>query len=131
MKIDNNILAITNCLFKDKEKWQWVTDEQKELFFFPINRLLSKKYPALAQFINRKSTNKAAALDTWFSFFLDKPYPSWMWSKSQKTKKEKDLEFLSKEYDINPKDIQFLNKINPEAIKEELKYLLKQNENGK
>lgn len=125
MKIDNNILAITNCLFKDKEKWQWVTDEQKELFFFPINRLLSKKYPLLSQLINRKSTNKAAALDNWFHFFLNKPYPSWMWSKSDKTKKEEDLEILSKEYDINLKDIEFLSKINPEALKEELKYLLK------
>jgi len=125
MKIDNNILAITNCLFKDKEKWQWVTDEQKELFFFPINRLLSKRYPHHAQLINRKTTNKAAALDNWFHFFLNKPYPSWMWSKSEKTKKEEDLEVLTKEYDINPKDIEFLSKINPEALKEELKYLLK------
>jgi hypothetical protein len=32
MKIDNNILAISNVMFKERHNWKWVTEEQKEQF---------------------------------------------------------------------------------------------------
>lgn len=125
MRIDNNLLAITNCLFKDKNNWQFVTEVQKEQFFFPINRLLAKRYPFQAQKLNNKSSNKAAALDTWFAFFLDKPYPSWMWSKSEKKAKEETYENLMQEYDIHPNDFLLIKELFPDTIEEEIKYLSK------
>lgn len=125
MNIEDNLLAITNCLFKDKEKWKWVTQKQKETFFFPINRLLSKRYPDFAQLLNNKYSDKASALDCWFFFMKDKPYPSWMWTKSKKEKTEQDFQHVIKEYDINPKDLNILKLIALDKLKEEEKYLNK------
>ena len=45
MIIENNLLAVTNAMFKDKKNWNWVNDEQKNDFFFIINRLLAKRFP--------------------------------------------------------------------------------------
>lgn len=126
MKIEDNLLAITNCLFKDKKNWLFVTKEQKETFFFPINRLLSKQYPIQSQLINNKYTDKAAALDCWFLFFSNKPYPSWMWSKKEKTKKDEDYKDLLKIHDINEKDLSLLKFIANDLLKEEINYLNKQ-----
>lgn len=126
MKVEDNLLAITNCMFKDKGNWKFVTQEQKETYFFIINRLLSKKFPDLAQLLNTKSTDKASALDCWFLLFFDKPYPSWIWSKKEKTKTQEDYSEVLKEYDINEKDLELLKVIAPELLKEEIKYLNKQ-----
>ena len=39
--IDNNILAISNVMFRDKKDWSKVTDEQKEQFFFIFNNSIN------------------------------------------------------------------------------------------
>lgn len=126
MKIEDNLLAMTNCIFKDRANWKFVTVEQKETFFFPINRLLSKKYPELAATINIKWCDKAAALDSWFAFFDGKPYPSWMWQKREKTKKDEDYNILTEIHDIHKKDLSLLKLVAKDSIKEELNYLNKQ-----
>ena len=41
-----------------RELWQFVTDEQKELYFFIFNRYFSKKFPEKSQLLNDKSINK-------------------------------------------------------------------------
>lgn len=125
MKIENNILAITNCLFKDKHNWQFVSPEQKEQFFFPINRLLSRRYPQLAHLLNNKFSDKASALDCWFYFMMDKPYPSWMWKKNQKQQKEQVFQEVAREHDINAKDLPLLKVLAHEQLIEEEKYLNK------
>ena len=98
MIIDNNVLAISKCMFQERKNWKFVTDEQKELFFFIINRYMSKKYPYLAQLLNDKTTDKVSGMDLWFHFMEGKPYPKWFWSKSEKSKDTKD--FTEKEINL-------------------------------
>jgi len=54
MIIENNLLAVTNAMFKDKKNWNWVNDEQKNDFFFIINRLLAKRFTEKSQLLNLK-----------------------------------------------------------------------------
>ena len=42
MEIENNLFSVSNALIKDKEKWKYVSDDQKESFFFIINRYIIK-----------------------------------------------------------------------------------------
>lgn len=127
-QIDDNLLAIFNCMVKNKNDWEYVTDEQKEKFFFIINRQLSKKYPEKSKLLNDKLINKVSAMDTWYFFMLDKPYPKWFWSKSSVDKQksewnESDLKSLIFESDISKEDLQILINYYPDIVKEEIKYL--------
>lgn len=127
-QIDDNLLAIFNCMVKNKNDWEYVTDEQKEKFFFIINRQLSKKYPEKSKLLNDKLINKVSAMDTWYFFMLDKPYPKWFWSKSAVDKQksewnESDLKSLMFESDISREDLQILINYYPDIVKEEIKYL--------
>ena len=130
--IDNNILAISNAMFKDKKNWSKVTDEQKEQFFFIFNRYFSKRYPKESQLLNGKEINKSDCMDLWFEFIKNKPYPQWFWSKStEKSEKgefsEKELMMLRQYLDIKSEELDFLIKHNREEIIEELEYLKKSN----
>jgi len=128
MTIDNNILAISKCMFQERRNWKFVTDEQKESFFFIMNRYFSKKYPELSQLLNDKFTDKALGMDLWFQFMENKPYPKWFWSKSEKNKdesifSEKDINLLLQKFDITYEELELLIKYNIEEVKEELKYI--------
>jgi len=128
--IESNILAISNAMFKNKKDWKLVTDEQKEQFFFIINRYFSKKYPDYAQLMNKKQTNKIIGMDLWFEFMKDKPYPKWFWSKAKEdsSKKEftdKELFELQKKLDLKKDEIDFLIKHHKDEVIEELEYLKK------
>src|ERR1035437_1474839 len=95
--IDDDLLAIFNTIFKNREDWQYVTDKQKETFFFIINRGMSKMYPIQAQLLNLKTIDKVSALGLWFHFVENQPYPKWFWSKGEKSEKiipEKDYNLL-------------------------------------
>jgi hypothetical protein len=127
MKIDNNLLSITNCIFKERDKWQFVTDSQKEEFAFIVNRLFSKMYPVQSQCLNHKHQDKVSMMNMWFSFQERKPYPRWFWSKSPNWDKtnlpEKDFKLLMSKLNINKEeDLIFLLEKYPEYIKEELKW---------
>ena len=126
MQIEDNLLSIFNCIFKNRENWKHVTDTQKEKYFFIMNRLFSKKFPEKSQLLNNKLIDSVSAMDTWYLFFLDKPYPKWFWSKSSsKTKSEiddKDILNLMVEYDLKKEDIEILIRINPDLVKENIKY---------
>lgn len=113
-------------MFKNKHDYVYVSKKQKEDFFFIINRLLSKKYHEQGQMLNNHYTDKAAALDAWFFFFTDKPYPSWMWEKTDKKTEENVYTSVRKEYDINIEDIKLLQSLYGEQLKEEEKFLNKQ-----
>ncbi len=128
MKIENHLLAITNAMFKDKSDYVFVTDEQKEEFFFIINRLLSKRFPDKSQLLNLKTINKVAALDLWFHFMKNKPYPSWIWSKTEKVKadvSDADYKLLLSKLRIKDLDLDYLIQNHFDFIKEELKYFKK------
>jgi len=129
MIIEDNLTSIFNAMFKNRNNWKWVTEKQKETYFFIINRYLSKKYPDKAQLLNLKSIDKVVSIDLWFHFMLDKPYPSWFWSKSDKIEKsefsDKDYKILLKGLRIKDIDLDYLIDNNIDFIKEELNYLKK------
>lgn len=129
MRIEDNLLAITNAMFRNKTDWQFVTDEQKEKWFFIINRNFSKKYPDKAQLLNTKTIDKVTALNIWYNFMLDKPYPNWFWSKGESIEKGKvsDKEFkqLLEHLKIKDIDLNYLIDKKFDFIKEELTYLKK------
>jgi hypothetical protein len=125
MRIDDNLLAITNTIFKNKSDWKWVTDEQKEAYFFIINRMMSKKYPIKAQLFNIKNIDKVSSMNLWYQFMLDKPYPKWFWSKSKKENSsisEKDFKLLISKLKIKDLDLHYLIEKHFDFIKEELNY---------
>jgi hypothetical protein len=125
MRIDDNLLAITNTIFKNKSDWKWVTDEQKEDYFFIINRMMSKKYSTKAQLFNIKNIDKVSSMNLWYQFMLDKPYPKWFWSKSKKENSsisEKDFKLLISKLKIKDLDLYYLIEKHFDFIKEELNY---------
>ena len=128
MIIENNLLAVTNAMFKDKKNWNWVSDNQKNDFFFIINRLLAKRFSEKAQLLNLKSIDKVSGLDLWYHFMKDKPYPSWIWSKSEKEKgpvADSDYKLLLSKLKIKDIDLDYLIENNFDFIKEELNYFKK------
>lgn len=120
------IIDIANALFTDKNKWKDITDEDKEKFFFIFNRYFSKKYPEKSQLLNLKNVDKVSAFNLWFNYMIDKPYPKWFWSKSEKLEKseisEKDYKLLLTNLKIKESDLDFLIDNHIDFIKEELKY---------
>ena len=128
MIIDNNLLAISKCMFQERNRWKFVTDEQKNDHFFIINRYFSKQYPYLAQLLNDKSSDKVAGMDLWFYFMEGKPYPKWFWSKSEKSKddsifSEKEINSLLNKFDIKQEELDLLIKYHLDDVREELKYI--------
>jgi len=127
------ITDVANALFTNKQNWTSITDEDKEKYFFIFNRYFSKKYPEQAQLLNLKSINKVSAFDTWYYFMINKPYPKWFWSKSEKSEKgeisEKDYKLLLQKLRIKDIDLNYLIENHLDFIKEELKYY-KQIEKG-
>lgn len=126
MKVEDNLTAFFDALIKKRENWKWVTDEQKEKNFFIINRFMAKKYTGLSQLLNIKTIDKVAAMDCWFHFMENEPYPKWFWSKSQIEKESLssgDKKILIGRLEIKESDLEWLLKLDPQFIKDELKYL--------
>jgi len=127
-QIEDNLLAIWKCMFQERNKWKYVSDKQKEKWFFIINRNMAKKYPEKAQLLNLKSIDKATSMDLWFHFMKTQPYPTWFWSKSPKQEKgipEKEYKQLLKHLLIKESDLDYLLDKYPDFIKEEQTYLKK------
>jgi hypothetical protein len=130
MEIEDNLLAISNVIFRNRENWKFVTDEQKLKWFFIINRNLSKKFPEKAQLLNLKSIDKITAMNLWYQFMLNQPYPNWFWSKSDKGDNseisDKDYKIILQRLKIKDIDLDYLIKNHINFIKEELIYIKKQ-----
>jgi pyruvate dehydrogenase complex dehydrogenase (E1) component len=143
--ITNNITTLTNAMFLYRKQWPLISDDIKEKWFFILNRYLSKLYPEQAQMLNDKSIDKITATNIWYAFMLDKPYPNVMWSKAEevlpdkdapskedekKVKKilfsQKDLLNLQKEIQITDSELEVLVMYHEEELKDELKYIKKQ-----
>lgn len=121
------LIDVANSMFRDKHNWKYVSDIQKEKFFFIFNRYFSKKYPGRSQLLNNKTIDKVTALNLWYYFNLDKSYPKWFWSKCPKSTSsdidEKDFDLLMKKLNLNkPDDLNYLLNNYPEVIQEELKF---------
>lgn len=127
MRKPKNILDIFNIILKVRKDWELVSEEEKNTWFFIVNRYMSKIYPEKSQLFNDKCIDKVAAMDIWFHFMKNKPYPKHLWSKSKIEKEnsefsEKDIQILSSKNNLKKEDIKLLIKYYPEEIKEELLY---------
>lgn len=120
------LIDVANAMLKNKKDWSKISNEDKEKFFFIFNRYFSKKYPDKSKLLNNKTINKVSAMDTWYLFMLDKPYPKWFWSKSEKKAKyeieESEINYLLEEHSIKSSDLEILMKYYPDIVKEEIKY---------
>jgi hypothetical protein len=130
---------VANAIFRFKKDWIYnkegdkITDEDKEHWFFIFNRYFSKIYPDKAFYLNQKGIDKATAMDIWFAFMKNQPYPENFWSKSPKIEKdisEKDYKSLQKHLGIKNIDLDYIIEKYPEFIKEELNYLKKLDKNN-
>lgn len=123
-----NLLKISKSLFSDKKSWKNITDEEKELSFFIMNRNFSKKHPELSKLLNNKSIDKKSAMDTWFYYYIDKEYPSWFWKKSDnkkgKDKKEpKEIDIIKENQQLSEQELDLISKFYKEELEFELKLL--------
>lgn len=118
-----------------KSEWSKIKDDDKIKNFFIINRLMSKKYPEKSQLLNLKVIDKVSALDLWYHFMLNKPYPNWFWSKSEKAEKsdisEKEYKLLLLNLKIKDIDLDYLIQHHIDFIKEELRYYKDLEKNNK
>jgi len=133
-KID--FITLANIIFKDKDKYHFVTDEEKENNFFVLNRKFAIKYLKQAQFFNNKNIDKPSAIDLWYQIFYKttKGTPDWWWKTKQKTKTKSnisnaDLKLIKRFYDLSDKDIDFLTNFYNEKLKEDIERI-KRFENG-
>ena len=111
--------------------WDKITVEEKEKNFFIFNRYFSKVYPEQAQLLNLKNIDKVVGMELWYQFMKNEPYPSYFWSKSEKSDKPvlapKDYKMLLVSLKVKPDDLDYLIEKHYEFIKEELSYLKKVN----
>jgi hypothetical protein len=135
MKIENNILEISKTMFTNKHNWEFVTDEQKEQFFFIFNRYFSRRHLEFSQLINDKNINKSVAMDLWFHYMKDQPYPQWFWPKTKKTTKSNEEENFSEEIrkvnNLTEEEFKFIMYNFPDEVNEEINYLKLQKNGSK
>ena len=129
---------VVDYIFKDKQNYKNLSDEDKEKFFFIVNRKFARKYPKHAQFFNQKGFDKASALDIWYNFFIKERtlnVPEWYWFKQISSKKEKSFlskeesEYLLKIYNISENDLYYIEKNYTDELKDEVKKFKKFNKN--
>jgi len=130
----SELIKVSDALFKNRSKWNSLSDEDKELAFFIFNRYFSKTYPEKSYLLNNKSVDKKSAMDVWFHFMKSEKYPYNFWKKSttikdkDKSKKISNSDFtllmkklsLDKEEDLNYLIENYMN-----LILEELKFYKK------
>jgi len=121
------LIDVVNAIFKKRENWNNITNEDKQKNFFIINRYFSKIYPDKSQLLNSKNIDKVMAMDTWYYFMSDQPYPDNFWSKSEKVEvskiSEKEFKMLLKHLQIKDVDLNYLMDKFPDIIDEELKFI--------
>lgn len=121
------LVKVFNGMFRGG--WNKVTDIDKTECFFIFNRFFSKKYTSQSIILNNKNIDKVMAMDIWYEFMKTQPYPSWFWSKSEKSEKEKvtNKEFLilKKRFNLKDDDIKYLIDKYFDIIKEELDFIKK------
>lgn len=131
-KID--FITLSNIIFKDKDKYKFVTDEEKEASFFMLNRKFAYKDLRKAQFFNNKNTNKSSSLDLWYQIFYGSTNgtPDWWWKTKQPSKNKiksefnnNDIELIKDYYELKNSDIQFLIKYYSQDLKDDIKRLKK------
>jgi len=128
-KID--FITLSNIIFKDKDKFKYVSDEEKETNFFMLNRKFAFKFLKQAQFFNNKNIDKPSSIDIWFQIFNNSTgTPQWWW-KSKANPKPKsiipnpDIKLIKEYYNLTDNDIDFLIKYQPDKVKLDIKRIKK------
>jgi hypothetical protein len=131
-KVD--FITLANIIFKDKDKYKFVSDEEKEATFFMLNRKYAIKFLKQAQFFNNKNVNRASAMDIWYQVFYKTTNgtPQWWWKSKVEAKPKSeftvaDIKLIKSYYNITDSDIKFLIKFESEKLKEDIKRLKKFN----
>ena len=130
-KVD--FITLANIIFKDKEKYKLVSDEEKDANFFMLNRKFAITQLKKAQFFNNKNINRASAIDIWFQiFYKTSGTPQWWWQTKQAPKNKIksefsniDIKLIKEYYGINDNDVKFLIKYKSEELKNDIKRLKK------
>lgn len=131
----HSMIQVGDYLFKQKNKYDELTNEDKETFFFIMNRKFARQYPKHAQFFNNKIVDKASAMDIWYQFFIKKRInyiPQWYWFKMTKKTdksilKKEQADFFKEFYDIRNEDLAFIEEHYIEELKLEVKKFKKFN----
>lgn len=122
------LIDVFNAMTKNRG-WSDISNEDKEKNFFIFNRYFAKKYPEKSQLLNTKNIDKVMAMELWYHFIQNEPYPKWFWSKGDKAKKPeisaKDFKSLLGLLMIKPDDLDYLIKNHFDFIKEELTFINK------
>lgn len=130
-----DIRHIGDFIFKKKDQYKNLSDDDKDKFFFIMNRKFARKFPKHAHFFNSKNIDKSSALDVWYNFFIKQrttDIPGWYWfklsgKKEKSTVKKEEIDFLINYYEIKPGDIDFLIKYFPDELEEDVKKIKKFN----
>jgi len=136
MAID--FITLGNIIFKNKDKYKFITDDDKERNFFILNRKFAYSDVKKAQFFNNKNIDKSSSLDIWFNIFSKSTnVPSWYWktklkksTKSTSKFKKVEIEDIKDRYELNDSDIDFLILYHEEDMKHTIKRLKKFQKNG-
>jgi len=129
-----DFMQIVDSIFVNKSNYKNISDGDKILSFYMINKKFSIKYPKIAEYFNDRSIDKASALDMWFLYFKNtQGIPYWYWTKS-KTKKEKvkkisgpDKKDIIEDFDLTENEFDFIAK----HFEDELDYEIKINKRWK
>ena len=119
---------IVDAMFAQKTKWVYITNKDKEEFFFIFNRFMSKQYPKQANYFNDKTIDKASAMDIWFSFLKSEVRtPYWFWKGATKKKAPviKDWKLIEEYYEASIEDIYYWCEMFPDDVKSEIKRIKK------
>lgn len=126
MKNYDNPYELMKCLMLKPSEFLKLPDKIKNNKFFLLNRILSQKFPQVANRFNRNGINGAACLDFYAYLFMAKRHsklPGWVYSKmASKHKKKKTLDkdfiiWLKTNYEFHDLDIQFLEDFSPDELK--------------
>ena len=125
-----DFIGIVNTIFKDKETYNVVSDEDKVKQFYMINKKFAHNRLDIANFFNDKNIDKASAIDMW-NIYFEKTVglPGWYWAKSngkiEKVKKlpKADRELILKNNDITEHELDFMIEHNLDEVETEVKKL--------
>ena len=129
-KID--FITLAKIIFKEKDKYKHVTDEEKEASFFMLNRKFALKYLKQAEFLNYKSIDKVSAIDIWYQIFYKTTNgtPDWWWKAKAEAKPKSeisnvDMKLVKQYYSLSDNDMVFLYQYYRDDLKENIKKIKK------
>jgi len=130
----SELIRVSDALFKNKSKWNSLSDSDKETSFFIFNRYFSKTYPEKSYLLNSKSIDRKSAMDVWFHFMKNEKYPYNFWRKSTNVKeKDKSKKISNSDFSLlmrklkldKEEDLNYLIENYIDLILEELKFFKK------